>query len=438
MCSFIGTNKEISNLDEVNRFTKNRGPDGTNVFAHEGITLVHNLLSITGELRAQPLKSEDGSILCVFNGEIYNYKSFGDYSTDGDCIIPLYKSMDEDFASQLDGEFTIVIIDFSKDKIVFVTDAFATKPLWCANNETEFAFATYESAVKSLGFEKPVKVPANTVFSYTLSGLKKIKKQNVFDFDIKQHKNHYEDWCNAFIDSLDKRASNSREKVFIGLSGGYDSGAIAAGLEFIGFPYRAYTIPGAENSQTLRERQEIVSDMHILDITPEQFYFEKEFLREECEDFYFNGKPAARTDKASAGLSLICRTARQENYKIYLSGQGADEIISDYGHRGRKFYGHSQFGGDFPKDLNIIFPWKSFFGGTQEKYLGKEESVAGSHGVETRYPFLDVKLVQEFLWLNHELKNANYKAPINFFLKKYQFPFITDEKVGFRPNHKFK
>ena len=58
MCSFVGTNKKISNLDEVNRFTKNRGPDGTSVFSHEGVTLVHNLLSITGELRTQPLKSE--------------------------------------------------------------------------------------------------------------------------------------------------------------------------------------------------------------------------------------------------------------------------------------------------------------------------------------------------------------------------------------------
>ena len=35
-----------------------------------------------------------------------------------------------------------------------------------------------------------------------------------------------------------------------------------------------------------------------------------------------------------------------------------------------------------------------------EDYLAKEESTAGAHGVETRYPFLDRGLVQEFLWLS--------------------------------------
>ena len=80
----------------------------------------------------------------------------------------------------------------------------------------------------------------------------------------------------------------------------------------------AYTIPGAENSDTISKRKKIVTDMKILDITPDQFYFEKDFLSKECEDFYHNGKPAARTDKASAGLSLICREARQENFKIFM------------------------------------------------------------------------------------------------------------------------
>jgi hypothetical protein len=35
-----------------------------------------------------------------------------------------------------------------------------------------------------------------------------------------------------------------------------------------------------------------------------------------------------------------------------------------------------------------------------EDYLAKEESTAGAHGVETRYPFLDRGVVQEFLWLS--------------------------------------
>jgi len=32
-----------------------------------------------------------------------------------------------------------------------------------------------------------------------------------------------------------------------------------------------------------------------------------------------------------------------------------------------------------------------------ESYLAKEEYVGGAYGIESRYPFLDKKVVQEFL-----------------------------------------
>ena len=43
-----------------------------------------------------------------------------------------------------------------------------------------------------------------------------------------------------------------------------------------------------------------------------------------------------------------------------------------------------------------------------EMYIAKEEYVAGAFGIETRYPFLDVQVVQEFLWLLPELKNGRF------------------------------
>ena len=52
------------------------------------------------------------------------------------------------------------------------------------------------------------------------------------------------------------------------------------------------------------------------------------------------------------------------------------------------------------EELSSFFPWRSAFLGTQRDYLMKEEVVAGSHGLEARYPFLDRQVVQEFLWLD--------------------------------------
>lgn len=76
---------------------------------------------------------------------------------------------------------------------------------------------------------------------------------------------------------------------------------------------------------------------------------------------------------------------------------------------------------DISEELSSVFPWLNFFLGTQRDYLAKEESTAGAHGVETRYPFLDRNLVQEFLWLSADTKNALYKASLH----QWSFAFIA-------------
>ena len=110
---------------------------------------------------------------------------------------------------------------------------------------------------------------------------------------------------------------------------------------------------------------------------------------------------------------------------------GGDEIFSDYGFGGQSKYQHSNFGGLFPSDLSIIFPWASFYGSTMESYLAKEEYVGGSYGIESRYPFLDKAVVQEFLSLSVELKNKQYKNVLHEYLTRNNFPFAQGQKIGF-------
>jgi hypothetical protein len=141
-----------------------------------------------------------------------------------------------------------------------------------------------------------------------------------------------------------------------------------------------------------------------------------------------------KKDYASLGLSSICRKALSGiPHKIYISGCGADEIMSDYAYKGEPvFKSNSCFNGVFPEDLGDIFPWKNFYGGTMKNYLMKEEHVCGAHGIEARYPYLDTKVVQEFLSLKHTLKNSNYKAPLKYYFEQNNFPY-HEFKLGFSP-----
>jgi len=380
MCGFGVTSR--SGLSKVNKFCQRRGPDLTNSKIINGVEFLHNLLHITGNVTPQPFVK--GDVVCTFNGEIYNYKAFGSYQSDGECLIDLYLDQGDEFIKSLDGEFAICLVDFKNNKVIIATDTFACKPLWYEFNRSEFCAASYNSQLQGLGFNN---------------------------------------------------GKNTTHRMFCGMSSGYDSGAIACELQKQNANFKAYTIVNNENPEILSARLQKIKINEAFSLSSEEFQKWKQELNSNCENFNYNGYDI-KGDQASMGLSAICDRARQDNRRIYFSGQGADEIISDYGFGGRKIYKHSGFGGLFPEDLNGFWPWNSFFDGTQVQYLNKEEYVAGHFGIETRYPFLDNNLVQEFLWLSPKLKNSKYKSCLDEYLKVNGFPYESGEKRGFHVTEK--
>ena len=100
--------------------------------------------------------------------------------------------------------------------------------------------------------------------------------------------------------------------------------------------------------------------------------------------------------------------------------------MSDYA----LFPRQSTFKGKYPEKL---YEWPNFRNNMQREYLNELDELANLYGIEVRYPFLDVNLVQEFLWLSAELKNRNYKAPLFEYLTRNQVPFDKNVKKGFRP-----
>lgn len=440
MCSFLITSILEFVIEYVNFYNKFRGPDKTNDIILNNIRFIHNLLHITGNITIQPFI--DNNICCLYNGEIYNYKTFGDYNSDGECLIPLYKKYGNEFIKRLDGEFAIVLFDFNEDKFIISTDVFSTKPLWYCIEDGQFGISSYKSCLDRLNFKKPLKLTANTTLIYSISNLEKIDNTSVFNFNLNQHKLTYSDWLDAFKNSVDKRTNNDTYPYYVCLSSGYDSGSICCMLNKLNKKYYTYTIPGHENMNVLKQRFMLNNnnciDNKIVNINTEIFNNNKKYILNNAENFIYtipnNGSQSSIfNDNAAMGVAEICKIASENKHRIYLSGQGADEITSDYGYQGRKIYGHSQFGGLFPENLESIFPWISFYTGSQESYLAKEEHISGLYGIEGRYPFLDKYVVQEFLWLHQDLKNKNYKAPLYELMKQNKYKFDLEKKIGFSP-----
>lgn len=446
MCSIIFSSKEINNLESVNRVTKFRGPDLTTHKILGGFNYVHNLLSITGDITPQPFTNDD--IVCIYNGEIYNYKEFGEFKSDGECIITAYKKYGIEFTKHLDGEFAIVLVDYVNNIILISSDTFKTKPLFYSvdENKLHISAASYSEPLYKIGFQEVKKFPPNKTMVFDIKTKSKLEEFDIVTFDVSnQHKTSMEDWHRAFEESIKKRTQNLREKLFIGLSSGYDSGAICCELIKQKVNFETFTLRGTENEDVILQRilflvQNRIA-YNILNKSDSELLDTISYIKNNTEDFKYticsSSSPynefylSLTDDGGSRHLSYICKKARENGDKIMLSGVGPDEIYSDYGYGGRKIYGHSNFGGLFPQDLRTIFPWNSFFNSTMESYIAKEEFVGGSFGIEVRYPFLDKKLVQEFLWLDVNLKNKEYKYPLDYYLESNGFPYKKGEKLGF-------
>ena len=462
-CSFLLTNAAVppSTFSLVNFHLRFRGPDRTRRWRHapSGLEFVHNLLHMRGPPTPQPLHSADGAVTVLFNGEIYN--AGGPEQSDGPAIIDAYRRHGAaDFASHLDGEFAIALVDWERDLLVLATDTFGTKPLWLALGEAAaprrlWGVATYESALQRLGLWGAVQAEPNTVAVRRLSTLALLSERRTRSFDLAQHKDHLEDWTAAFEQAVLKRTRGAAVRYrgpagagahvpFIGLSSGYDSGALGCALAVLGVPHRAYTVLGNEERTVLahrlafaRERGTLLSH-EALELNRSSFAAAQRELYRRVEEYrYEPGHAEAptdlRDDGGAVGLSSVCARARRDGARVYLSGTGADEIISDYGAFGQKLARHSSFGGRFPANLSSVFPWRSFFKGTQRAYLMKEEMVSGAHGLEGRYPFLDVALVQEYLWLTPRVKNLLYKAPLHAYFSRHGCAFDYNIKLGFSP-----
>ena len=66
--------------------------------------------------------------------ELYNSNLFGDYKSDGECIIDAYLKHGIEFTKELDGEFAIVLVDYDKNICLISSDTFKTKPIfYCAS-----------------------------------------------------------------------------------------------------------------------------------------------------------------------------------------------------------------------------------------------------------------------------------------------------------------
>ena len=362
MCGIVGlvTKKEKENtIKLMSDRIKHRGPDGDGYFIDGDVALGHRRLSIidlsTGD---QPMFNEDGSVVTVFNGEIYNYQELKeelialghDFKTksDTEVLVHGYEEWHTDLPKHLRGMFAFAIYDKNKNEVFLARDNFGIKPLYFAKMNDTFMFASEIKAFLDVpDFEKIFNesiletylefsfVPTNETFFKGVHRLDagcsllykdgEIKLNKYFKLDFKEENMSFEDAVKNISDVMkDSVEKHLIADVEVGsfLSSGIDSSYIVS----LAKPNKTYTV-GYENkkydetmyAKDLAEKLGIKNESKI--ITKE------EYLENISKIMYHLDEPTS--DPAAISLYFVAKLASKD-LKVVLSGEGADEFFGGY------------------------------------------------------------------------------------------------------------
>ncbi len=189
ICGLVGTTEPESEQSVVQRMMRqmpHRGPDDEGVFVDDSVALGMRRLSII-DLRDghQPVFNEDGTVVVVFNGEIYNFQelrrtlesrghSFRT-ATDTEVIVHAYEEWGEECVDHLEGMFAFILSETSKStrrgnpRGLAARDRLGIKPLYYALVDGNLVFASEVRSILASGRIEP-RLSEPALRSYLLFG----------------------------------------------------------------------------------------------------------------------------------------------------------------------------------------------------------------------------------------------------------------------------
>ena len=370
MCGFAGYINNYATFDKMEVIKAmadrivHRGPDDAHYYVDDGISLGFRRLSIIDlEGGRQPILNEDGSLVLLFNGEIYNYQSIREEllkaghvfttKTDSEVILHGYEEYGKKILDRLRGMFAFIIWNKETKELFGARDIFGIKPFYYYRKDGEFLFGSeIKSFLSHPNFQKELdedmiplylsyeyipdertifknvfKLPGAHCFTYK-DGKLKVERYYHIQYKIEEDKN-LEYWEDAITKEFTESvAMHQIADVEVGcfLSSGVDSSyvvkEVSKGTEKIktfsvGYEEEKYSeLPYAQDFSSVVGVPNIankVSADEFFDAVPEIQYIMDEPLPNPSEiPLYFLAKNARRY------------------VKVVLSGEGADELFGGY------------------------------------------------------------------------------------------------------------
>ncbi len=368
VCGIVSANADqiadLNALHAMNDALHHRGPDDEGIWHDGPVALGARRLSIIDiEHGHQPMRSDDGAMTLVFNGEIYNAaamranleKRGHTFHThcDTEVVLRAHEAYGEKAVERLNGMFAYALYDSNQQTLLLFRDRLGIKPLyWTFQNGTLLFASELDSLLRSGMVEKELNFAALDDYFRRLyiSGAQTIF-ENVFQLGAGERLAFNEGepkitryWQPEFrIDTtwtLDSAAEAYLEllrdavqmqrvsDVPLGafLSGGLDSSSVVALLsEMGGPPVKTFSIGFDDSEANELPYARCVAEHFATDhteeiMTPNPVATLPELTRHFAQPF---------ADSSALPMWLVSKLARQ-NVTVALSGDGGDELFAGY------------------------------------------------------------------------------------------------------------
>jgi asparagine synthase (glutamine-hydrolysing) len=343
-----------------------RGPDQQGVYQSATCSLGATRLKILDlESGDQPLRSDDGDTIIVFNGEIYNHldirtelqKSGHRFHTHCDTETVLHAFMEWDTAcfQRLRGMFAIAIWTDSARRLVLARDRMGIKPLYIAHQGEELFFGSELKAILiHPEIERRLSLSALDCYlalnyipaPWTMvEGICKVlpgtwvewrngatRSETFWTLPDPQVSHRSLDSASEELDGLLRQSVKehliSDVPLSVWLSGGLDSSTIlhyasqasSAKLKTFSISFRGRSFD--ESSYIQQMVAEYGTEHEEMDLNPEQD------LEGAIQQFaYYSDEPSA--DAGALPLWFLAKLSRTRT-EVALSGEGADELFGGY------------------------------------------------------------------------------------------------------------
>lgn len=449
VCAFdVKESTEVlrSQLLEMSKKIRHRGPDWSGIYANEKAVLAHERLAIVDPASGkQPLLSADGKLVLAANGEIYNHrelrKQFKDtyeFKTESDCevILALYQEKGVDFLDEMNGIFGFTIYDAAKDEYFVARDHMGIIPLYMGWDQNGTFYVASELKALEGTCTKIELFPPGHYLHSSDGELKKWYSRDWMEYDaVKENETSIQEIKEA-LEAAVRRQLMSDVPYGVLLSGGLDSSVTSAIAKKYAqkrvesddtteawWPQLHSFSVGLEGSPDLAAAQKVAD--HIGTVHHEIKFTIQEGL-DAIRDVIYNLETYdITTIRASTPMYLMARVIKSMGIKMVLSGEGADELFGGY------LYFHKapnpkEFHEETVRKLDKLHMYDC---------LRANKSLA-AWGIEGRVPFLDKEFMDVAMRINPKDKMINGERMEKWVVRK-AFEDMLPESVAWRQKEQF-